>query len=742
MMKRDISSFVLYLFGFLLLWEWLRPVEQLTNTHHIGTFILFLLISLLASFFSVKWIWQFLIKGIFILVAINQFHYNVGFFHLSWLKSFMYDLTKNILLVFARNWNDLSGEFRTLLFFILLWIMVYLIHYWLLKRQRIFIFFFMTLIYITVLDTFTPYSARLAIVRTVACGFAVMGMLTYYRIIQKGNVYREPSFIRKWMVPLAGMIVFSVLIGIAAPKAAPIWPDPVPYFTGDTTKGGGGSGNGNGPKTIGYGENDSRLGGPFIANHNPIFMVEATGKNYWKVETKDWYTGKGWIPSGSTPIPFREEDLVPVYSIPEAVDTINETARFSAYKSYQYTHFVYPAGIQKFMAIQPANTEGNLFEIDTTTEKIQLFNKKHNLVVPNLYTIDFKIPKYKANDLKETTEFDPSITNNEFYQRYTQLSDGLPPEIKQLAEDITAEEKNWFDKAKAVERYFSNADYTYDQKNVAYPAQNDDYVYQFLFETKRGYCDNFSTSMAIMLRTIGIPTRWVKGYTGGDFLEYSKENSSKQIYEITNNNAHSWVEVFFPNQGWVPFEPTKGFTNEIIVNYTGDAPSSANNQQTTPPPVKKPQKQQPEDTGKSKDSKKASDTKSLWQDTKLVFKNNWKQMMIILVVFGSIAGVLYRIRGKWVPYLILLFYRFKKNDESLAAAYVTLLNQLDRYGLKRKENQTLRNYAVYVDTFFSSREMTRLTAFYEQYLYHQNLSKGTWKETHELWENLIKKTIA
>ena len=65
------------------------------------------------------------------------------------------------------------------------------------------------------------------------------------------------------------------------------------------------------------------------------------------------------------------------------------------------------------------------------------------------------------------------------------------------------------------------------KQNVAVPGENEDYVDQFLFDTKRGYCDNFSTSMAVLLRTLGIPTRWVKGYTGGEFLKYSEEDTSK-----------------------------------------------------------------------------------------------------------------------------------------------------------------------------------------------------------------------
>jgi transglutaminase-like putative cysteine protease len=742
-MKRDFSSFLLYVFGFLLLWEWLRPIEQLTETAHIETFVIFLLISFLMSFIQVKWIWQFLIKWFYILFFINRFHYEEGLFHLSWLKSFSIDLKNNILLLFARNWNDLSNEFRTFLFFILLWLMVYLIHYWLLNRQRIFIFFFMTLIYITVLDTFTPYSAKAAIVRTVICGFAVMGMLTFYRITKKENVHYESSFIRKWMVPLTGMIAFSVLIGVAAPKAAPIWPDPVPYLKGDLSKEGSGTSSSNkGLKMIGYGTNDSKLGGPFIGDNTPVFMYEANERNYWKVENKELYTGEGWITSASTTIQFRQEELVPVSSIPKSVETTNETARFFAYQKYNYNHLVYPAGIRRIKQIQPIDPNGNIFEVDTTKENIVLFDSKLRPVVPNLYTIDFEIPNYKAADLEKITQMNESMGSAELLGKYTQLPDGLPPRIKQLTEEITAGKTNWFDKAKAVESYFSNSDYTYDQKNVAYPANNEDYVDQFLFDTKRGYCDNFSTSMAIMLRTIGIPTRWVKGYTGGEFLKYSKDDPSKQLYQITNNNAHSWVEVFFPNQGWVPFEPTKGFTNNININYMADGKTTPNNQQTTTLPVKKPQMKQLDETGKTKDSKKSFDAKSIWSNTKSFLKNHWKWIVFILVFLVGIVGILYRIRGKWVPYSLLLLYRFKKKDESLVAAYVMLLNQLERYGLKRKENQTLRNYASYIDTFFSTREMTRLTAFYEQYMYHQKLPEGTWEESHELWENLIKKTIA
>ncbi|MCM3571286.1 transglutaminase domain-containing protein [Neobacillus mesonae] len=732
MIKRDFPTLLLYMLGFILLWEWLRPVEKLTDTAHMEVFIIFLLVSLALSFFKMKWIWQFFIKSMYMLFFIHRFYYEGGFFQFSWVKSFSADFIANVGFMLARNWTALSYEFRTFLLFILLWLMVYLIHYWLLRQQQIFIFFFMTLVYITVLDTFTVYDAKYAIVRTVVSGFTVMGMLTFYRILNREKVNSNPASLKKWMAPLAGMVAFSILAGVISPKAAPFWPDPVPYLK--AAKDGVANKGSNGPSRIGYGENDDRLGGPFIGDDSPVFMAEAPDKNYWKVETKDLYTGKGWIASGSTSIEFPEGGLVPVYSALGTVETMKETAVIYPVNT-RNPLIVYPAGVQRIRNINPKNPQGShSIGIDTTKEKIESFEATD-------YTMDFTVPRYKVDDLRKTTAFNPSEMGQEFYDLYTRLPASLPPRIKQLTEEITAGKNNWYDKAKAVEAYFSSSDFTYDQKNVAMPGKYDDYVDQFLFDTKRGYCDNFSTSMAVMLRTIGIPTRWVKGFTGGGFMKYGGENDSLKVYRITNNNAHSWVEVFLPNQGWVPFEPTKGFTNDLRINY-GAGETALNDQPSVPASVQKPQ-EKPKDEPKHPTKKeKIFDFKLTWLKVKFFFIAHWKWMVLTIAGVIVLTAILYHIRGKWLPYLVLMRYRFKRKDETIASAYLTLLHQLDRYGLKRKENQTLRNYAKYIDSFFSTREMTRLTSCYEEYLYHKHLPEGSWQDSRELWENLIKKTIA
>jgi hypothetical protein len=361
----------------------------------------------------------------------------------------------------------------------------------------------------------------------------MMGMQTYYRILMKENVANDPSNTRKWMAPLAVIMTISVVVGFAVPKAGPIWPDPVQFFTSAKEGANGGS-----IHKIGYDEDDTHLGGAFIGDKSTAFKVISNGKHYWKVETKDQYTGKGWTASGTANLQFANWELVPVFSIPKTVSKTMESATF--FSKIDQNYLIYPAGIQRVSA---NSFSDEIFKIDTNTEKILTYDRDNNPHTLAGYQLSFEVPKYKISDLVKTTQIYYKLMNPQFIDRYTSLPEGLPPRIKQLAEKITAGKTNWFDKAKAIESYFNRPEFKYDQKKVAVPGEKDDYVDQFLFETKRGYCDNFSTSMAVMLRTLKIPTRWVKGYTGGDFIQYT--SNSKQIYDIPTIMRIHGLKYFF-----------------------------------------------------------------------------------------------------------------------------------------------------------------------------------------------------
>jgi hypothetical protein len=90
------------------------------------------------------------------------------------------------------------------------------------------------------------------------------------------------------------------------------------------------------------------------------------------------------------------------------------------------------------------------------------------------------------------------------------------------------------------------------------PPTKQELIDWFLFDEKKGFCNYYSTAEIVMLRSLGIPARWAIGYAQGEPLENSTTNTSSNTitYLIRQRNAHAWPEVFFPDIGWVEFEPT------------------------------------------------------------------------------------------------------------------------------------------------------------------------------------------
>src|SRR5262249_1524980 len=129
---------------------------------------------------------------------------------------------------------------------------------------------------------------------------------------------------------------------------------------------------------------------------------------------------------------------------------------------------------------------------------------------------------------------------------YRQLP-GLDPRIAPLARQVTASAGSNYARARALEQYLqTNFGYTLELPGQA----EGDPLSHFLFERKQGHCDSFASSMVILLRPLGIPARVVNGFRGGEY------NDLTGSYIVREKNAHSWVEAYFPEYGWVTFDPT------------------------------------------------------------------------------------------------------------------------------------------------------------------------------------------
>ncbi|HYM49051.1 MAG TPA: transglutaminaseTgpA domain-containing protein [Candidatus Limnocylindrales bacterium] len=132
--------------------------------------------------------------------------------------------------------------------------------------------------------------------------------------------------------------------------------------------------------------------------------------------------------------------------------------------------------------------------------------------------------------------------------------------IADLARSIvgTAGATNPYDKAKAIETWFLTGNrfsYTLSPPTAAAGVRPLD---NFLFKTHRGYCQDFATAMAVMLRTLDIPARLVSGFGLGPYDDRTHR------YQVNTTDAHTWVEVYFPGYGWIPFEPTPDGINSPI----------------------------------------------------------------------------------------------------------------------------------------------------------------------------------
>lgn len=157
------------------------------------------------------------------------------------------------------------------------------------------------------------------------------------------------------------------------------------------------------------------------------------------------------------------------------------------------------------------------------------------------YTEDLTLPAPDPDDLRAAQGpdlVDPSNLDTA----------GISPAINSLAHRITASAPTRFDKAVALQRFFTDRRNGFRYDLSTGPETSGSALEDFLFRAKRGFCEQFASSMAVLLRAEGIPARVAVGFTPGYV------DGDERV--ITTNDAHAWVEAYFPHYGWVTFDPT------------------------------------------------------------------------------------------------------------------------------------------------------------------------------------------
>jgi len=214
---------------------------------------------------------------------------------------------------------------------------------------------------------------------------------------------------------------------------------------------------------------------------------------------------------------------------------------------------------------------------------------------PYNYSVSEAVPNVDVQDLQSAgTEYPAWLAPYARLYEDGRVAPGYSttrdPEIEALAQSIVraAGATTPYDQAKAIESWFlAKGRFTYTLKPPLARAGERPLDF-FLFTSRKGFCQDFSTAMNVMLRTLSIPSRQMSGFGEGVFDEKTHQ------YTVNSLDAHSWVEVFFPGYGWIPFEPTPDGLN-VPVNRPAtkdalNAPDSASAQPSAriPPGLREP----------------------------------------------------------------------------------------------------------------------------------------------------------
>lgn len=381
--------------------------------------------------------------------------------------------------------------------------------------------------------------------------------------------------------------------------------------------------------------------------------------------------------------------------------------------SYQTTYYEMNLQGDAFMQmLKDADTFSyqNSQKIDQDTEHYLQF-----YLLSNDNVVNFKLEDY----LKVLGERADRIK-----AEYTALPDELPDRVYNLADQITAGSKTKYEKLKAIETYLvQNYTYSLDPQKLPKGA---DFIDNFLFETKTGYCTSFATAMVILSRCVGIPTRYVEGY-----VVRCDEADSEGNYLIRNSSAHAWAEAYIEGVGWIPFEATAPFYNARYTVWK-DLPKAGN----------------------ESDTLFFNERDFQHQDTqsnqpliipKVEKKDNTTEVFAGIVIFILVLFILLAIL---IIYYFVLKYRYKKEYQKadysrrMYMQFLRILRLLKREGFTLGQQETILMLSDRVKDNFRYRKITFLDVanIFMRYRYAQaEVTKDELDKVSLYHDNLVLK---
>ncbi|MDR3677484.1 MAG: transglutaminaseTgpA domain-containing protein [Acidobacteriota bacterium] len=347
-----------------------------------------------------------------------------------------------------------------------------------------------------------------------------------------------------------------------------------------------------------------------------------------------------------------------------------------------------------FAAAEPRELTGiRLLSLDQTGS----LHNPQNLSVPFAYEVVSDTGLPPAKELQDSSPNFP----DEIRLVYLRLPNTLDPRVRELASTITASARNDYDRATAIQSYLrNNFQYTLDPPAIE-PA---DPVGSFLLRSKSGYCEYFAAAMAVMLRTLKVPSRLVNGFQTGSYNRIGKD------FVVRARDAHSWVEVYFTGYGWIPFDPTPAdphpvlpgewddyvdtaalFWNEWVINY------DFSHQVLLAREIEQDSRNFQQVFRQRSDRLKRLGIRAAFRIEGWLMAH---KLLVLVIMLGILAGLILTDKSGTLKELrFRLAWRFARRDSALeprqaTLTYQRLLSTLQKKGFRKKPSQTPREFAI------------------------------------------------
>jgi transglutaminase-like putative cysteine protease len=257
---------------------------------------------------------------------------------------------------------------------------------------------------------------------------------------------------------------------------------------------------------------------------------------YWRITALDSFDGNIWRSSYDTDRADGE--------LPRSVDAPGaETTQVEQTITIEALDAIWLPAAHEPIALDLGNSETKV-DYDEASETL-IVHRDTPTSDGLSYAVTSELPSWSEAALQAA----PAEIPQEIADRYTDLPQGFSPRIRDLATQWTAGATTQYDKARALQDHLR--DFPYDQS--VQQGHSEDALEDFLFVNQRGYCEQFAGAFAAMARSLDIPARVAVGFTTG-----TRDDFDPTLWTVTGRQAHAWVEVYFPDYGWVTFEPTPG----------------------------------------------------------------------------------------------------------------------------------------------------------------------------------------